>query len=208
MHNMDRAQIGYGQEMGDFEFSSGEGVFNEQEQTELAADLLEVSSDAEMEQFLGDLISKAGSAIGSFVSSPTGQAIGSVLKGAAKQLLPVAGQALGGYLGGGAGAQIGGQLGSAASGLFEAESEDREWESANTFVRLAADTVKNALQAAGPGANPRAVAQQALAAAAQAHAPGLVTQAQGGHPETGGGTGHGRSGRWVRRGNHIVLMGA
>jgi hypothetical protein len=94
--------------------------------------------------------------------------------------------------------------------LFEAESEDREWETANTFVRLAADTVKNALQSAAPGVNPRAVAQQALAAAAQTHAPGLVTQAPNGHPAEPGGAGghHGRSGRWIRRGNHIVLMGA
>jgi hypothetical protein len=34
MHNLDRTQIGYGQEMGDFEFSSGQTVFNENEQIE------------------------------------------------------------------------------------------------------------------------------------------------------------------------------
>ena len=119
--------VGYGQfGGGEFEFSAGQGVFNENEQMELAAELLEVSSEAEMDQFLGDLISKAGKAIGKFVSSPTGQAIGGVLKGAAKQLLPVAGQALGGFLGGSTGSQLGGQLGSAASDMFEAEAEERE----------------------------------------------------------------------------------
>jgi hypothetical protein len=205
---LDRTQIGYGQEMGDFEFSSGQTVFNENEQMELAAELLEVSSDAEMDQFLGDLISKAGSAIGKFVSSPTGQALGGVLKGAAKQLLPAAGQALGGYLGGSTGAQIGGQLASAASNLFEAESEEREWESANAFVRMAADAVKNATEAPG-GANPRAIAQKAIALAAQAHAPGLLTQQQPQPPGSNHGHGaEGRSGRWIRKGNHIVLMGA
>jgi hypothetical protein len=205
MHNLDRTQIGYGQEMGDFEFSSGDSVFNENEQMELAAELLEVSSEAEMDQFLGDLISKAGSAIGKFVSSPTGQAIGGMLKGAAKQLLPAAGQALGGYLGGSTGAQLGGQLGSAASGLFEMEADDQEWESANTFVRLAGDAIKNALDAP-PGANPHAVAQKALVQAAQTHAPGLLGASQGAHP--GGGNGGSKSGRWIRRGNDIVLMGA
>jgi hypothetical protein len=217
MHNLDRTQVGFGQEMVGNGFSSGV-TLNENEQVELAAELLEVSNDAELDQFLGDLISKAGSAIGSFVRSDTGQALTGALKSAAKQLLPVAGQAVGGYFGGATGANIGGQIGGAASNLFEADNEEREWEAANTFVKLATEAVKNAAQAP-PGANPRAVAQNALIQAAQVHAPGLLTQA-GGSAMTGAGPGAGqqgmagahgerggRSGRWIRHGNRIILTG-
>ena len=50
MHNLDRMQVGFGQEMGDYEFSEGE-AFGENEMTELAAELMEVSSDAELDNF-------------------------------------------------------------------------------------------------------------------------------------------------------------
>jgi hypothetical protein len=223
MHDIDRTQIGGPREMMEtYEYPSGGAggrVFNEQQEWELAAELLEISNENEFEQFLGDLISKAGKAVGGFLSSPTGQAIGSALKGVAGKLLPMAGSAIGGYFGGPAGAQIGGKLAQTAGGLFglgETESEEREWEAAQTFVRLAADTVKNAAQAP-PNANPQAVAQQALAQAAQAHAPGLVPPPPMGGPASGPGgpggfgpgahMGGGRSGRWIRRGGKIVLFG-
>ena len=127
----------------------------------------------------------------------------------------MAGSAIGGYFGGPGGAQIGGKLAQTAGGLFglgETENEEREWEAAQTFVRLAADTVKNAARAP-PGAPPAAVAQNALAQAAQVHAPGLVGPAgpMGGPGGPGGPTpfgGHNRSGRWIRRGGKIVLFGA
>jgi hypothetical protein len=210
MHDMDRIQVG--REMETYEFPGGGAagrVFNEQQEWELASELLEIGSEQEFEQFLGDLISKAGRAVGSFISSPTGQAVGGVLKSAAGKLLPMAGSAIGGYFGGPTGAQIGGKLASTAGSMFglEAESEEREWEAAQTFVRLAGDTVKNAA-AAPPNANPAAVAQSALSQAAQVHAPGLVGPAPG---PLGGAIGPigqgGRSGRWVRRGGKIVLFG-
>jgi hypothetical protein len=212
MHDIDRTQIG--REMETYEYPSGGygsgKVFNEQQEWEMAAELLEVGNEAEFEQFLGDLISKAGKAVGSFLSSPTGQAVGGVLKSAAGKLLPMAGSAIGGYFGGPAGAQIGGKLAQTAGGLFglgEAEAEEHEWEAATTFVRLAGDTVKNAA-AAPPGAHPQQVAQQALAQAAQTHAPGLVGPAgQMGGPGPNGPGGGGRSGRWIRRHGKIILFG-
>jgi len=208
MHNLDRTQVGFGQEMGDFEFSEGE-AFGENEMTELAAELMEVSSEAELDNFIGDLISKAGSAIGKFVGSPTGQALTGALKSAAKQLLPMAGQAVGGYFGGSTGSQIGGQLGSAASGLFGETEDEQEWEAANTFVKVATDAVKTAAQAP-QGANPRQVAQQAVMQAVQTHAPGLLGQ-QGGAGAAAGGNGahhghHKRTGRWIRKGDRIIVM--
>ncbi len=187
-------------------------VFSESQELELAAELMEVNSEQELEQFLGDLIKKAGSAIGGIIKSPIGQALGGALKGVAKQVLPMAGQALGGYIGGPAGAQIGGQLASAAGGMFglELEAGEQEFEAAHSFVRLAADAVKNAA-GAPQGANPQAVAQTAVAQAAQVHAPGLYGPGPEpvgafGH-EAGGPAGRGHSGRWIRRGNKVILLG-
>jgi hypothetical protein len=126
----------------------------------------------------------------------------------------MAGQALGGMFGGPAGSAIGGQLASAAGGMFglELEAGEQEFEAATNFVRLAADAVKNAA-AAPPNANPHAVAQAAVSQAAQVHAPGLVGPgpepprpgAFGQEPARPYGGGH--SGRWIRRGGKIVLLG-
>jgi uncharacterized protein (DUF697 family) len=185
------------------------GVLSESQEMELAAELMEVNSEQELEQFLGDLIKKAGGAIGGLIKSPIGQALGGALKGVAKQVLPMAGQALGGAIGGPMGSQLGGQLASAAGSMFglEMEAGEQEFEAAKTFVRLAADAVQNAASAP-PGANPQAVAQAAVSQAAQTHAPGLFGPDQSSFPpEFGGHSGRGRAGRWVRRGSKIVLFG-
>jgi uncharacterized protein (DUF697 family) len=192
-----------------FEYSHS-GVLSESQELELAAELMEVNSEQELEQFLGDLIKKAGGAIGGLIKSPIGQALGGALKGVAKQVLPLAGQALGGAIGGPAGSQIGGQLASAAGSMFglELEASEQEFEAAKTFVKLAADAVQNAASAP-PGANPHAVAQAAVAQAAQTHAPGLFAPEHAGayHPDAPGTAGRGHTGRWVRRGSKIVLFG-
>ena len=208
IHDIDRTQTGFGQEMESFNLPTGETVFNEDEQMNLAAGLMEVASEQEFENFLGDLLSKAANAVGGFINSPTGQALGGVLKGVAKQMLPAAGQALGGFVGGPAGAQIGGQLAQQASGLFEAESGEQEWEAANTFVKLAADAAKNAAQAA-PNVNPVAVAKQAVIEAAKVHAPELLKTTSNGAsaPDGTPAPHHAHSGQWVRHGKRIILLG-
>ena len=206
MSNRSNSLAGYTPQMEAFEYDfesegrSGE-VFNESEQMELASELLEVQNEQELEQFLGDLISKAGKAIGAAVNSPIGQAIGGALKGVAKQALPIAGTALGAYFGGPLGAKLGGGLASMAGNALGLEleglsNEDREFEAAKQFVNLAGETVKNALQQ--PGTN----AVTALQMAARTHAPGLLagTSAQ---PTRGGVP----SGTWVRHGNKIIVHG-
>lgn len=228
MHDIDRTQLEYSPELSSFEAEQneygeqewsgenyesyetyGETVLNEAEEAELASELLEVTSEAELDRFLGKLLGRAASAVGQAVRSPIGQAVGGVLKGVAKKALPLAGGALGGYIGGPLGAKIGSGLASAAGSALglEAESyeqEDREFEGAKQFVRLAADTVKQATSAPS-GADPRAVAQSAAISAAQRLAPGLLGPMRGGgHGPSNGG----RSGRWVRRGNKIVIYGA
>jgi uncharacterized protein (DUF697 family) len=204
----------YSPEMETLEFENGfrvggTGIFTEAQEMELAAELLEVADDHELEQFLGDFIKKAGKAIGGIVKSPIGQAIGGVLKSAAKVALPIAGGALGTLVGGPLGTTIGSSLGSMAGKAFGLEleglsAEDREFEAARQFVRFAGETVKNAIEAP-PNLNPIAAAKAAAAEAAKDHAPGLMdpnlNRPQ--HPQHH----HHHHGHWVRHGDKIVLYG-
>jgi hypothetical protein len=189
MHDLDRTQLEYSPELENYEFEQYEygeaewntetGVFSEAETMELAAELLEVSSEAELEQFLGSLIKKAGQAAGQFIKSPVGQQLGGLLKGAAKKALPMLGSAVGGYFGGAGGAKIGGQLASTAGQIFGLELEglsleDQEYEAAKSFVQFAGEAAKNAATAP-QNAHPKAIAQQAATTAARQLAPGLLT---------------------------------
>lgn len=190
----------------DFEAETGIGsgeVFSEAEQMELAAELLEIRDETELDQFLGDLIKKAGSVIGKVVKSPIGQAIGGALKTVAKKALPIAGGALGGWFGGPLGAKIGSGLANMAGRALGLEleglsNEDREYEAAKQFVNFAGEAVKHALTT--PGSNPAAVAAAAVQRAATTHAPGFFPAAVPVRPGSSTGT-------WRRRGNTIVLVG-
>lgn len=221
MHDLDRTQMEYmpefGQEAEQFEFGEGEWsgeagtALTEAEEMELASELLGVASEAELDRFLGSLLSKATKAVGSFVRSPIGKAIGGVLKGVAKKALPLAGTAIGTYFGGPLGAKIGSGLANAASSALGLEGEtlaqeDREFEGARQFVRLAANAAAKAA-AAAPGADPRIVAQNAAIAAARQFAPGLLSAGGAGPAAGGAAVMRGQTGRWIRRGNKIVLYG-
>ena len=194
MHDIDRTQLEFSSELPgfesgsfnseSFEFDNEEGVLSEADEAELADELLGVSNEEELDQFLGSLIRKVAKGAGKVLSSPVGQAVGGVLKGVAKKALPLAGGALGGWVGGPLGAKIGSGLASAAGSALglEGESFDGEgeqYEGAKQFVRLAADTVTKAA-AASPSADPRAVAQRAAMGAARQLAPGLLSGQQGG----------------------------
>ncbi|RZI55947.1 MAG: hypothetical protein EOP37_26185 [Rubrivivax sp.] len=220
MHDLDRTQMEYENEQfeyGENEWSTESGAFSEAEEMELANELLSVTNEGELDRFLGNLLSRATKAIGNFARSPAGQAVGGVLKGVAKKALPMAGSAIGSYFGGPLGAKIGSGLANAASNALGLEAEmageDREFEGAKQFVRLAAQTAAQAASAP-PNADPRAVAQQAAVAAARQLAPGLLTggASAGGvganTPSTATRPGAAASGRWVRRGHRIVIYGA
>lgn len=184
-----------------------EGVFDEAEEMDLAAELLTVSDEYEMEQFIGNLIKKAGRKIRKFAKSSTGRALGGILKKVAGKALPIVGRAAGTFLGGPAGGAIGGKLASAAGKAFGLEleglsPEDQEFEVARRFVRLAGDAAKKAAQL--PGNTPaNKAAMMAVKSAAKKHAPGLLSQAQNRRP----GGGRMSSGKWIRRGRKIILMG-
>jgi len=192
-------------------FGEAGEMFSETELLELTAELLEVRDEAELDRFLGDFIKKAGRAIGKVVRSPVGQAIGGILKGAAKQVLPIAGTALGGLVGGPIGAKIGSGLASVAGKALglevgELSQEDREFEGAKQFVKFAGETVKNAVSAPS-GTDPRTAANTAAVAAARQYAPGLLQSAPGAAPTPSTApTGRGRTGRWIRRGRNIIIV--
>jgi hypothetical protein len=227
MHNIDRTNLesNYGAYSGEYdageygyEFGSDQefetyGPFSEAEEMELAAELLSVQNEGELDQFLGDLIKKAGRAVGGVIKSPVGKALGGAVKNVAKQALPALGSTVGNAILPGVGGIVGGKLASAAGKMFGLELEglsyeDQEFEAAKGVVRLAGAAASNAAQAE-PSTPPQQVVQSALTDAAQKHAPGLLNGAK---PQdaarSNGACPHKSTGRWVRKGNSIVLMGA
>jgi len=150
--------------------AEGESPFSEAEEMELAYELLAVNNEAEMEQFLGNLFKKAWSGIKSFGSKII-KPLGGVLKTVAKTALPFLATAAGTFFGGPAGGAIAGKLGSMVSQALEAETastplEDRDFEKCRQFVRMAGNAAK-AAALSPPGADPIAVAKQALTYSAQ-----------------------------------------
>ena len=86
MHDMDRTQAEYWGEvdtletdeygfMGEDEFYSGEGegLFSEADEMELAAELLEITDEQELDQFLGKLLKRAARTVGKAITSPVGR---------------------------------------------------------------------------------------------------------------------------------------
>ncbi|NHU43011.1 hypothetical protein [Rhodococcus sp. A14] len=191
----------------------GEGLYEESvteettNESTLATELLEITSDEELDRFLGNLVSSAVSAAKNFANSDAGRAVGSVLKTAAKQVLPQIGQAVGDYIapgsGGAWGQSAGKWLGSKLELGLDVEGlspEDRQFETARAFVRFAGNTARTAAQAPR-SIPPKVAANRAALVAAQRHLPGLISMA---------GTRRRRrqSGRWVRRGRNIIIIDA
>jgi uncharacterized protein (DUF697 family) len=211
MHDIDRTQLESDQFEYAFEGSTGayESPFNEVDEMELASQLLEVTDEGELDQFLGDLIKKAGRAVGKFVKTPLGQALGGILKGAVKNVLPIAGSAIGNLVAPGIGGAIGGKLAAGAGKLFGLElegmsAEDQEFEVAKQFVRFAGTAAKQAALAPSTS-SPQDTAKAAAIQAARQHAPGLLSQ--GTTNSMSSHSGSRQSGRWIRRGGKIVLFG-
>jgi len=229
MHDIDRTQVAYSGETESYEMASEAPVLTEAEEMELASELMELETEEEFENFLGDIISGVANAAGGLIGPGAGNALGGLLKGAAKKLLPIAGTIAGGYFGGPAGASIGGKLAGSLAGSLEMETNEQEWEAAKTFVRFAADAARKAALAP-EGEDAHVTAQQATVDAAQRHAPELLEPPSAasstpmsqpaarpfapthvGHGGHGGcGCGHHRrhhGGHWVRHGHQIVLYG-
>jgi len=211
MHDLDRTQLEYGETYeGETGYTGESGVLGEADELELATELLGVSNEEELEQFLGSLFKKVSGAVGKLAKGP----IGSLLKSVAKKVMPLAGGALGSLIPiPGVGTALGTAAGNAAANMFEVnlegmEAEEQEFDIARRFVRLAGEAAANAANAGPAGATP-AGARAALLQAAQTHAPGLANVMSGGGAGMAGAGGHRRahSGRWIRRGRHIILLG-
>ncbi|HEV8241950.1 MAG TPA: hypothetical protein VGS57_21475 [Thermoanaerobaculia bacterium] len=225
MHDLDRTLNVYEPELEEELGLAGEGPFSAHEERELAAELLSLESEEELDHFLGKLFKKAGGLKGVFST------LGKVLKPIAKTALPIVGKVAGSFFGGPVGGAIGGKLGSLAAKLFETElegvePEQLEMEVAQRVVRLCGAAAQ-ATAAAPPGASPLATAKRAVAIAAQQHAPGLLRGRFGARLLSGeagalGGVRRAvvdgadpsrcrcrcRAGVWVRRGNKVILVGA
>ena len=198
------------------ESGAPESPFNEEEEMELAAELLGVQSEEQLDEFLGKLFKKAVGAVKRFAKSPVGGSLFKILKGAAKTALPMLGTAAGAALGGPLGAHLGGTVAGAAGKAFGLEleglsPEDQEFEVARRYVRFAGSASQAATEAAAT-APPSVAATRGAVAAARRHAPGLIRPygaRPGGRPHAGGcSCGTATSGEWVRRGGNIVLLNA
>jgi hypothetical protein len=179
------------------------GPFSEAEEIALAAELLSVSNEAELEEFLGNLwkgIKKVGSFVGKIAKPFAG-----VLKAVAKKALPFVGGALGSLIpipgvGTAVGSALGGALSKALEMEFgEMELEDREFEMARRFVRIAGTAAQQLAQET-PDSYSLTAIESALAAAAQKHL-------QHFQPPSGR-TVSGMRGRWMRQGKTLVVVGA
>lgn len=152
-------------------------AFSEAEEMELAMELLSVTSEAEMDQFLGKVFRKVWKGVkkvGSAVVKP----LGSALKGVAKAALPFVGGALGSFIPiPGVGTMVGKMAGSALASALEVEMnaelagagrDEQEFGMALRFVRVAGGAAERAARAA-PGQAPDEVVRSALEGALDTH---------------------------------------
>src|SRR3954447_19962079 len=86
-------------------------------ETELALELLGVSTEQELDRFLGNLVSRAAGAIRNFAKSPTGEALTGIAKSAIGQALPVVRRAVRGWARSGNGERGGGRAAGDLLGL-------------------------------------------------------------------------------------------
>lgn len=194
MDEFEQEFIGEGEsdEAGQYAQAYESDELQESDEIALASELLEVTNEEELDQFLGKLIKKVGGVARGVLATPAGGALKGLLRSAAKRALPLAGRAIGGYFGGSTGANIGGRLGSAAGRMFGLEleglsDEDQEFEVARRFVKLATQTTRRLPPRATPGQ-----ARSTFLKVARQMAPGLARN-------FGRGLGQGLSGYGQRR---------
>jgi uncharacterized protein (DUF697 family) len=211
MNAFENAQDEFAGDVGEYEDESFEfeddhesgqqfgSPLNQVEEMELAAELLNVSGEEELDQFLGKLFKRAWGGIKKVAAGP----LGGILKGIAKKALPFVGGALGSFIPiPGVGTALGTALGGAASNLLEVDlegmgPEEQEFEMARRFVRFASSAAEEAANA------PLGLSPNAAAVAAVRNA---ISQLSGQQMQSR--RHRKRSGRWLRQGEQIVLLGA
>lgn len=189
-----------------------ESLLSETEEIELAAELLSVSGEEELDQFLGKLFKGIGRGLkkaGRFIGKKVLPVLGKGLRAVAKVALPIAGKVAGSFIPiPGVGTAIGGAIGTAVSKALELEfsgvsAEDTELEMARRFVRMAATAAQQAAMSS-PDMDAEIVVNEAIVSAARKHLPHfrLRKSEQSGMPGTT------QQGRWIRHGRQIVVLEA
>jgi hypothetical protein len=182
MHDLSALEMN--EQFGDFEWEGedeeqedeDEGMEFEDEESELeaAGELLSVSSEAELDHFLGGLIRKVAKKVGAQVNGRLGNVLGGTLKSLARKALPMVATAVGGPVGG---LVASGGLDTALKAFgLELEGlsqEDQELELARRFVRLAKGTVRRVVRQP-LSRNPRNQVLPAVQWAMRRFAPGLL----------------------------------
>jgi hypothetical protein len=149
---------------------------HDDQETELAFELLDAASPAEFDRAIGTIVSAATRRGGRQLSPAIRRAVHQLLARFAALVLPIVGSvategvpasAVGTA---GDGVRAGRLLGLELEGL---SPDDQELELARQFVRLAMSTSRQAAAAAA-GPDPARVARTAAARAARSHAPGLL----------------------------------
>jgi hypothetical protein len=163
---------------------------------ELAAELLDVISEPELERFLSRLVAETALDAGGHVSRDTGRALVTVLRRTAERTLPTLTTALGDV---GPTAAAGPSAAETAARVYGVEpegmsAEDRDYEIARQFLRFAQAATVRAARAAAAPAPAAAVIDAAVAAAGREFAPGLLPPARGAPKGR-------RTGPWVRKGS-------
>lgn len=211
-----------------FAFAQQPRPLSEEQEIELAMELLGISSEEEMDAFLGKMFKGIGRGlkkVGSFAGKIL-KPLGGALKGLAKTALPFVGGALGSLIPiPGVGTALGTALGSAVSKALEMEvneleQDEAELEMARRFVRIASDATQQAL-ANAEGRDSQAVVRNALLAAVRSQVPQINESGmEVGFEESGfqnleqevyhlgpyGGSNRPVAGQWSRRGRRIALF--
>lgn len=180
----------------------------EEEEAELAYELLSVQDEGELDEFLGKLIGRVKRKVRKYVP----KSVRSLARRGLKRLAPIAGRTAGTFFGGPVGGRLGGRLGKYASKFFELDleglsPEDQEFETAKQYVKFGSAAAKEAIKNAGK-MSPEKATKLAFQKAARKHAPGLLKMKPSRHRGRGARGGRRqKSGTWYRRGNRVILQG-
>jgi len=189
----------------EFDFES-DGFMEDEldDEMELAAELLEINDEAELDYFFSKLIKSARG----FVKSRAGKALLGTLKSVAKSALPAAGAMLGNAIAPGIGGAIGGRLASAVASNLEMEFQDHEMdlETARQVVRLA-KTAANKLPSLQTQLPPQQAAQVAVKQAYKKLPLANQTSRRPQRRMSSHGRPSANKGRWFRRGGNIIIQG-
>lgn len=216
MHDLDRQQLEQNEREGVFgETGIGElsTELTETQELALASEFLEITNEAELEQFLGDLWYRTKTAASQIYNSGAVQSAIPAVKAAGRAFLPVAAGKLADRYAPGSGDWVSAGAQQLADQLLKEEleglsGEDRELEIARRYVRFANAALQRAAQVP-PRVPPPVAGPVAVRDTARMHLPGLVPllaslglDAVSANGEASSGA---HSGRWVRQGSSIVI---